>query len=260
MTATTLPRWLLLVGLAAGLMGAAWSVVRQVPATGLPAHTIAQVGDQFILRDQWLKAIAAAASERRTTLTAAQQKLMLDRLIHEELLVQHGLRLGLVQNDQRLRGQLIAEVLFNARASLADEPISDTELQAFYEANLGLFVPPAQLRVQAWTLQPDGQRTAFFPPVPDSLLPLHKLQQYLGPALVQTALTLPLGQDSQPISREAQSVILRVNEQQLAPTPALSLVRDAVQRELRRQREEAKVSELLAHLNQEFKVVRGDTP
>ena len=107
MTATTLPRWLLLVGLAAGLMGAAWSVVRQVPATGLPAHAIAQVCDQFILRDQWLKAIAAAASERRTTLTAAQQKLMLDRLIHEELLVQHGLRLGLVQNDQRLRGQLM---------------------------------------------------------------------------------------------------------------------------------------------------------
>ena len=259
MKSQALPRWLLLTGLAAGLFGAAFSVVKQVPATGLPAQAIAQVGDQFILRDQWLKAVAAAASERRTPLTEEQKKLMLDRLIHEELLVQQGLQLGLVQNDQRLRGQLIAEVLFNTRASLADEAVTDSELAAFYEANLGLFVPPAQLRVQAWTIQPDGQRKAFLPPVPDTLLPLHKLQQYLGPALVQAALALPIGEDSAVIHLEDQAVVLRVSEQQRAATPALSEVREVVQREWRRQREEAKVSELLTRLGDEFGVVRGDT-
>jgi len=245
-------RYLLIAGLLAGMLSAGYTVVRQVPAAGLPGDAVARVGERLILRDEWLKAVAAAASERRTPLTARQQQQILDRLIDEELLVQHGLSLGLVQHDQRLRGQLVSEVLFTTTASVADE--DDAALAAFYAEHPGLFVPPAQLRVQAWVLSADGTRAAFLPPVPDSLLPLGKLQAYLGPELVHAAMTLPVLEDSAPISSNGQRVVLRVLEQQLSPAPAFAQVREQVRREVRRRSDEQAVQTLLDRLQRRYRV------
>ncbi|MES3040616.1 MAG: hypothetical protein V4730_05590 [Pseudomonadota bacterium] len=253
-------RHFLLAGLLAGMLSAGYTLVRQVPIAGLPEAAVARVGERLILRDEWLKAVAAAASERRTPLTALQQQQILDRLIDEELLVQHGLSLGLVQHDQRLRGQLISEVLFSTTASVADEDQDDAALATFYAEHPGLFVPPAQLRVKAWLLNADGTRKNFLPPVPDSLLPLGKLQAYLGPELVNAAMTLPLMQESQPISSNGQRVILQVQEQQLAPAPAFAQVREQVRREVRRRNDEQAVQTLLNRLERSYRVERTKLP
>lgn len=253
-------RHFLLAGLLAGMLGAGYTLVRQVPIAGLPEAAVARVGERLILRDEWLKAVAAAASERRTPLTALQQQQILDRLIDEELLVQHGLSLGLVQHDQRLRGQLISEVLFSTTASVADEDQDDAALAAFYAEHPGLFVPPAQLRVKAWLLSADGTRKNFLPPVPNSLLPLGKLQAYLGPELVNAAMTLPLMQESQPISSNGQRVILQVQEQQRAPAPAFAQVREQVRREVRRRSDEQVVQTLLDRLERSYRVERTKLP
>lgn len=255
-----MPRYLLIAGLLSGLLAAAYSVVEQVPAAGLPAQAIARVGERLILRDEWLKAVAATTSERRTPLTSAQQQQILDRLIDEELLVLHGLSLGLVQRDQRLRGQLIAEVLFTTTAAVADSGQDDDTLVKFYADNLGLFVPPAQLRVKAWRLAADGSRADFLPPVPDSLLPLGKLQAYLGPELVAAAMTLAVGEESRPISSNGEQVVLRVEQQQLAPTPAFAQRREQVRREVRRRADEAAVQSLLHDLRRSYCVEQAALP
>lgn len=253
-------RHFLIAGLLAGMLSAGYTLVHQVPAAGLPGDAVARVGERLILRDEWLKAVAAAASERRTPLTALQQQQILDRLIDEELLVQHGLSLGLVQHDQRLRGQLVSEVLFTTTASVADEDQDDAALAAFYTEHPGLFVPPAQLRVKAWLLNADGTRKDFLPPVPNSLLPLGKLQNYLGPELVNAAMTLPVMQDSAPISSNGQRVILQVQEQQLAPAPAFAHVREQVRREVRRRSDEHAVQMLLDQLKRSYRVERATLP
>lgn len=253
-------RHFLIAGLLAGMLSAGYTLVHQVPAAGLPGDAVARVGERLILRDEWLKAVAAAASERRTPLTALQQQQILDRLIDEELLVQHGLSLGLVQHDQRLRGQLVSEVLFATTASVADSDQDDAALAAFYAEHPGLFVPPAQLRVKAWLLNADGTRKDFLPPVPDSLLPLGKLQNYLGPELVNAAMTLPVMQDSAPISSNGQRVILQVQEQQLAPAPAFAHVREQVRREVRRRSDEHAVQVLLDQLKRSYRVERATLP
>lgn len=253
-------RHFLIAGLLAGMLSAGYTLVHQVPAAGLPGDAVARVGERLILRDEWLKAVAAAASERRTPLTALQQQQILDRLIDEELLVQHGLSLGLVQHDQRLRGQLVSEVLFTTTASVADEDQDDAALAAFYTEHPGLFVPPAQLRVKAWLLNADGTRKDFLPPVPNSLLPLGKLQNYLGPELVKAAMTLPVMQDSAPISSNGQRVILQVQEQQLAPAPAFAHVREQVRREVRRRSDEHAVQVLLDQLKRSYRVERATLP
>ncbi|MEO6698989.1 MAG: peptidylprolyl isomerase, partial [Paraperlucidibaca sp.] len=255
-----MPRLLLITGLLGGMLAAGYSIVQQVPAADLPAHVIARVGERLILRDEWLKAVAATTSERRTPLTTAQQRQILDRLIDEELLVQHGLSLGLVQRDQRLRGQLISEVLFTTTAAVADSGQDDDTLVKFYADHLGLFVPPAQLRVKAWRLQADGSRADFLPPVPDSLLPLGKLQAYLGPDLVAAAMTLPIGEDSRPISSNGEHVVLRVEQQQLASPPAFAQMREQVRREVRRRADEAAVQSLLHDLRRSYGVQQAVLP
>ena len=236
------------------MLAAGYTLVRQVPATGLPAGAVARVGERLILRDEWLKAVAAAASERRTPLTAEQQQQILDRLIDEELLVQHGLSLGLVQHDQRLRGQLVSEVLFTTTASQTDAQQDDDALESFYAEHPGLFVPPAQLRVKAWILAADGTRKEFLPPVPNTLLPLGKLQAYLGPELVNVAMTLPVLQDSAPISSNGQRVILQVQELQLARVPPFAQMREQVRREVRRRNDEKAVQALLDELERRYRV------
>lgn len=250
------PRAFLLIGLISGILAAGLTLVRQVPGAGLPGYAVARVGERLILRDEWLKAVAATASERRAPLTSAQQVQILDRLIDEELLVQHGLALGLVQRDQRLRGQLVSEVLFATTSARADSKQDDAVLRTFYADNTGLFVPPAQLRVHAWYINDQGQRLAFQPPLPDSLLPLGKLQNYLGPKLVATAMSLPLMVDSEPLLINGQNVILQVQQQQLAPIPAFEQVREQVRREVRRRDDEQAVHELLIELRQSYAVQR----
>lgn len=253
-------RLLLIAGLLGGMLSAGYTLVRQVPAAGLPAEAVARVGDRLILRDEWLKAVAAAASERRTPLTAQQQQLILQRLIDEELLVQHGLSLGLVQHDQRLRGQLVSEVLFTTTASQADAPLDDDALETFYAEHPGLFVPPAQLRVKVWALNADGTRREFLPPLPNTLLPPGKLQTYLGPELVALAMKQRVMATSAPIRSNGQRVMLQVQEVQLAPVPPFAQMREQVRREMRRRSDEKAVQALLDQLERRYAVEKVRLP
>src|SRR5688572_20896614 len=106
------PRWLLAAGLVTGAALAAAGLV--APGRSLPDGAVARVNDRLIQRDEWLRAVAAVASERRTPLTDADQRHILERLVDEELLVQHGRALGLVEHDGRLRDTLVSEVMLAA--------------------------------------------------------------------------------------------------------------------------------------------------
>jgi hypothetical protein len=184
-TSARAPRWLLVAGLVTGATLAA-AGLRVAPAADLPPEAVARVDRQLILRDEWLRAVAAVASERRTPLTEADQRHILERLIDEELLVQHGVALGLVEHDARLRSTLVSQVL-QATASAAREPADEAALRAFHDANRGFFAPAARLRVRAARIDAQGARRPFEPAVPDALLPVAKLQAYLGPTLTAAA-------------------------------------------------------------------------
>src|SRR5205823_1584452 len=108
----------------------------------------ARVNQHLILRDSWLRAVAAVASERRAPLTDADQRHVLDRLIDEELLVQHGMALGLPEQDARLRSTLVSEVMLTA--STGATAMDEDALRRFYAANRDFFTPAARLRVAVW--------------------------------------------------------------------------------------------------------------
>jgi hypothetical protein len=245
------PRWLLIAGLAAGAALAALGL--RVAPGELPPEAVARVNDRLILRDAWLRAVASVASERRAALTEADQRHILERLVDEELLVQHGEQLGLVESDARLRSTLVSEVMAAARTD-GNAP-DDAVLRAFYDANRDFFAPAAKVRVQAWRLGADGNRQPFQPAPPDALLPLAKLRTYIGPALAQAARALPVGQDSAAIETGAGRAVLRVLESQPGVAPPFEQVRDLVRGEMRRRADEASVRALLAQLRETSQVV-----
>lgn len=246
------PRRLLIAGLVAGAALAAFGL-RAPPGADLPPEAVARVNDRLILRDAWLRAVASVASERRAELSEADQRHILQRLIDEELLVQHGVQLGLVESDARLRSTLVSEVMAAARTdgSAPDE----ATLRAFYDANRAFFAPAAHLRVQAWRLDADGARRPLEPAPPDALLPLAKLRAYIGPTLAEAARTLPVGQDSAAIETGTGRVVLRVQESQPGAAPPFEQVRDLVRGEMRRRADEAAVRALLAQLRESSRVV-----
>lgn len=252
-----LPRLLLALGLLAGLLAAAHELLQRAPGSDLPPAAVARVGLRLILRDEWLKAVAATASERRTPLTEADRRQILQRLVDEELLVQQGLALGLVEHDQRLRGQLVSEVIYATTSAAASTP-DEAALRRFFADHAAQFAPPAALRVQAWTVDAEGTRQPFQPPLPDSLLPPAKLQAYLGPTLTHLALAQPVGVDSEPVEVEQRRVVLRVIERGAALTPDFEAVREPVLAEYRRRSDEAAVRTLLERLRSRKDVIVGD--
>lgn len=260
--ATSIPRPLarlmMIGGLLAGAGIAAWGL-HSPRVAPLPDHAIARVNQRLILRDTWLRAVAAVASERRSPLTAEDQRHILDRLIDEELLVQHGLALGLVEQDRRLRGQVVSDVLMSARMAAA-EPADEATLQHFYEENREFFAQPSRLRIAAWQLTPDGQQQAFTPPVPDVLLPIAKLRQYLGPQPTAELLRIPETQSSLSVAHGAGSLHIDILERESGQTPAFSQVQEQVRAERQRRIDEAAVKQLLSNLRDGGQVVIGKLP
>ncbi len=278
-----LPAWLLMLGLALGIGVAAGELVLQPQA--LPADAVASVNGKLISRDAWLRAVAAVASERRAPLTSEDQRHILERLIDEELLVQHGLSLGLIEQDRRLRGELVQDVLAASRAEGA--AIDDAQLRRFYDDNHDFFARPPRLRVAAWRLLPAAVATAsgtaspaellrsllkqrrpipsalaqpFQPTVPDGLLPLAELRNYLGPELAAAAQTLPVGGVSEALRSGGASVVLQVLERESAQAPEFAEIRDAVAGEYRRRQDEAAVRRLLAELRESGRVHLRELP
>jgi hypothetical protein len=247
------PRWLLAAGLAGGAMLAAIGL-RAGPQPALPPEAVARVADRLILREAWQRAVAAVAADRRTPLTPQDERHILERLVDEELLVQHGVALGLVEHDARLRSTLVSEVVQAAAQAARIEP-DEAQLRAFYVEQQALFAPAARLRVRAWRVTPGGVRAPFEPAVPEALLPVAKLQAYLGPVLTQRALAQAAGAPAPP----ADGVELEVLEAQPAAAPRFEDIRAEVRQAYLRRADEAAVRELLAQLRGRTPIVVGAT-
>src|SRR5262245_15749646 len=64
---------------------------------------VASVNGTAIREEDYERALAAFASDRRSPVEAGDRRHVLDRLIDEELLVQRGLDLGFSRSDRRVR-------------------------------------------------------------------------------------------------------------------------------------------------------------
>jgi parvulin-like peptidyl-prolyl isomerase len=82
-----------------------------------------------------------------------------------------------------------------------------------------------------------------------------KLEQYLGPSVLQTALSLPVGGVSQPIASTGGYHVVRVVEREDDVVPPFETVRAAVRAEVVRRRGETALRDYLTELRAEADVV-----
>ena len=263
------PLVLLSLGAAAGIALAASGLVGASPrGAGMPRDAVAVVNGTAIRRDEYDRTLAALANDRRELLDAADKRHVLDRLIDEELLVQRGLELGLPQTDRKLRADLTSAMITAVAAEVTDGEPTEADVRAFYDTHRTFFMRTGRLRIRTLffrtatddatggTVQVaqaraaeavrrlrDGENVGSVratlgntevAPVPDMLLPVDKLGDYLGPTAVRTALALAPGEVSEPVRSAAGFHVVQVVERQADYTPPFDDVRAEVVAECRR--------------------------
>src|SRR5262245_12405449 len=278
-------RWLLAAGAVAGLTAAAASLLGpSLRPHSLPDGAVARVNGTLVRAEEYERLLAALEADRRTPLTDEDRAHVLDRLIEEELLVQHALALGLARSDRRVRGDLVSAVLDSIAAASDGYSPGDDEVRAFYAENRDFFAGPGRLWVRQVFVAVDGageeaargraRRAAErlragegievvrselgspeVAPLPDSLLPPAKLREYLGPTALLTALDLAPGATSEPV-RSAQGYhVLELVEREPGGAAPLEEIAPQVRAEVRRRAGDRMLRERLDQLRADADVV-----
>jgi hypothetical protein len=109
----------------------------------LPADAIAVVNGKTITMGEYASAVALLAGDKRTALTDEDRLYVLNRLIEEELLIQRGIEVGLVDSDRAVRKSMAQAMLASAITDSASTQPSQDELRAFYQQNSSRFASPS---------------------------------------------------------------------------------------------------------------------
>jgi parvulin-like peptidyl-prolyl isomerase len=261
-------RTLVLLGLGAvlGLAAAAAALLQGAGSShgGLPDGAVASVNGTPVRLEEYQRAVAALASDRREPLGAAEKAHVLDRLIEEELLVQRGLELGLAERDRRVRGDLVSAVIQAVVSESESEEPDDAAIADFYAEHQSYFArtgrlfvrqllvrgPPAREESEAQARATEavarlrageafeaveqalGDRPVA--PLPADFLPAAKLREYLGPSAMRVAEALAPGEVSEPVRASSGYHVLRLEQREPGDAPPLAEIRDEVRSELRR--------------------------
>jgi parvulin-like peptidyl-prolyl isomerase len=274
------PIALLGLGAVVGISLAVASLLSSSGTTGLPEGALARVNNTLIRESQFERAVAAMESDRRTALTSADRRHILDRLIDEELLVQYGLALGLAERDRRVRSDLVSAVLASQVASVDGTTPSDGEVLSFYRENEDFFRPPGRLRVRSLWIRAAPDRTAAealalaeaalerlrageafaevvkvfgdrpVAPVPDAMLPPAKLREYLGPSALSAIDRLAVGEVSDPLVSESAVRVFLLVGREVSVAPAIEVFQNEVRAEMKRRAGDDAVRSLLDRLRE----------
>lgn len=275
---------LLLLGAAIGLVAAAAGLVVGFgrPKTQPGPLDVALVNESTISRDQLERTLEGLARDKRNPITAEDERHVLDRLIEEELLVQRGVEVGLVESDSRIRKAIVAAMIQSVVADVESRQSDTDDLEQFFEENRGYFASPPRYRLERLSFRGVEGRTApalrareafdalGTEPVPsvrerlsdepvlrlpDALLPPHKAREYLGPAVLEAALSLEVGGWSEPLETPQGWQLVRVRERSEPPPPSFDTVRTQVEAEFRRRAGDRALREYLEWLRAEAHVV-----
>ena len=188
---------LLAAGALAGLACAAFGLLDFRSGGELPEFAAARVNDTVISKQSLGEALSRLQHDSRELLSADDEEWVLNRLVEEELLVQHGLALGLAHSEHNVRATIVQSLITAATAEASASNPDDATLEAFYEANRALFSAPPAVALRVWTTPDEALASAMVAgeadiqsgdaerirALPESLMPISKIRDYLGPTL-----------------------------------------------------------------------------
>ena len=197
------------------------------------------------------------------------RELLLQRLIDDELMLQHAEDLGIFTTDPGIRKLLIRSSIDSIVEDSGSKPVSDQQLRAFYEDHKSVFQRPSRIHIKvASFLNPKiakdtGEiikkempfelaiaetKTGELIDIPSSLLPEHVLRRYLGSELTAVALSLSENQISSPVTLGEFTYLIYVLEKEAEQQLSFDDSRLQVTSEYRSRHRQNALIDALTHL------------
>jgi parvulin-like peptidyl-prolyl isomerase len=279
----------LAAGAAAGVAAAAWGLVGGGASGALPEGAVAAVNGTPIFAEDYRRLVEGVESDTREPASPELRRRVLDRMIEEELLVQRGVELGLVESDRRVRADITQAMIQSIVVETEDEKPEPEELRRFYEEEAGFFTQPGRVRVaQVFFRVPtpadeprqlasarEAQRRLLagepltdvrgelgeeeVSPIPDALLPPAKLREYVGPTALRAVLELAPGATSEPVRSGMGLHVFQVIEREEPRVPPFDEVAPHVEAEWVRRAGDRALRAYLDDLRAEAKVTTAET-
>lgn len=269
--------------LAAGVIGLAAAIVGAVgaPRLELVDDPAAIVDGAPIPRAALARAVAALEADSRNPVTEDRQAAALERLIEEEVIVQHGVGLGLAETDFAARRALVQSVLALALAERAGVEPSEEALRRFHRENAGYFAGPSRFAASAVFIRAGndardrataarrvltegadaqglGDQTAI--PMPRGARTRNEWRTLIGVDAANAAAALSPGQVTQPIPVQGGFYVLRLDAFVAAPAPPYEAVAQQVREEWDRREGEAAARAYIDRLKRNARIERRLRP
>jgi hypothetical protein len=274
---------LLGAGAAIGLALAATKLVgRAGPhTTELPDNVVARVGSSVITLERYRAVLEDLDADRRNALGMGNRDLALQRLIDEELLVQQGVQMGLVESLPEVRKALVNAVIAQTVAEAEAVKPSEKELHELYSSDPGFFTGTARYRLiwlrSSATTAADVARAREarkmllsgtdpdrvtaetglepFEGLPDALLPLSKLRDYLGPELVDAVSKVSAGGATGPMVVDGRVHVVHLVDYRPPTVLPFDSARPLVEAEFTRRRGDDALRSQLDELRRDYEIV-----
>lgn len=257
-------------GVAVGFVLAAFGTLAPT-FKDLSNGVVARVNGKIITAEELT--FALERSGKTGAVTREQRVAVLRQLIDQELLVQRGVEIGLLEADHTVRKTITMAMIDAVVAQvLAQEP-AEKDLQGFYQSHLAVFTTPPRAYVQQiFCRRNPGRMNAYaraeqvrealvhgasfqevrawcenenYAVLPEGLTPLPVLRRLLGPTLSETLMAMKVGDISAVVPTAAGYSVLRLVDWRAEQTPPYEAVQQEVRAAyLRRKRDEALQHEL----------------
>ena len=216
--------------------------------------------------------------------TKKDKEYVLERMIEEELLIKRAIDLGMLENNPMARGTIVQQMIKNIISEGSRIEPEEKEIIEFFEENIGFFTKANRLRVrQIYFSQDDfgdrvlkesknaftrllkgetfdqvslsGSNSAL--KVPDTLMNLSKVREYIGPSLMREAQLLKPGQFSEPKKVSDGYKIIYLVDREDAAQPKYSNIRSSVLSEFSKRRDDQSLRTYLDNLKKWYDVSRN---
>jgi len=253
-----------LVGVSLATLGV---VENRTPIEIFGEAEVAQVEDASISLRRYREVLSDVATDSREPLDATERAFALERLIDEELLILRARELRLDRSVPAIRKAMSSAVIAQIVADASSDVPSDAALRDFYSSDRAFFQPPAQYRARWFTLpgldagdgalakrirsrieNGDLRDTALVAELPDRLLPVGTISNYLGATLTSMLEELEPGEYSAPAFVRGSWHILELTERVDPPASDFDELEPLVRAEYLRHRSDQALVEYLAWL------------
>ena len=274
--------FVLFAGILIGALMAAYSVIEKSNISDY--KWAAKIEDTSIPMEKYLTQLDGLSKDKRSPLTQKDKEYVLERMIEEELLIKRAIDLGMLNDNPMARGTIVQQMIKTIIAENARYEISDSELESFFQENSGFFTKSSRLRIQqiyfsneqlkddslvvakkAYDLLKRGDDfesvSRLGSPsalkIPNSLMTLSKVREYIGPSLMNLARELEINSFTSPIEVSGGYKIIYLIDKELASPPQFNDIKASVSSEFLKRKDDQSLRSYLENLKNWYDVSRN---